>query len=344
LASEQERFGVVVLPELASHTVLGLGAGPTAFWAGASLLFLAVTSVILVAAAANGWLYLAFSSAAFGLFLCSWGAIVGIGAVVAQFENVERILDAPQAAVREDLAASATRWVSGWRPILCGLLSAGGITACLWLQNHEQPLSDFARAFDRTDGALYLPVFVASFAIGIGHSCIVGALRVAGTIRRHRPRRMYSPVRVRRISVTYLWLALLCSVTYASFLGYVFSMYLSGVHLSPAVNALAAAVGSIVLWVYLYPQWTIHLVLRENRHRLTAEALERVEKISADGADLSLEQWRELMEAVGCVEAMAGLPITGFRWRELAGVVISYVLPMVAFLASQLPRFAELAR
>jgi hypothetical protein len=41
---------------------------------------------------------------------------------------------------------------------------------------------------------------------------------------------------------------------------------------------------------------------------------------------------------------MAGLPITGFRWRELAGVVISYVLPMVAFLASQLPRFAELAR
>lgn len=312
--------------------------GPFSFWALASLALFALSVSLLWGVTTEGWMYLAFGLASVGLFLCCWGSVAGLGALLGQVENFERSLAGPRDAVQRLVTDRLRSWTSVSRTVAIAIAFGTGITTCFVVQNVSQPATEFAQAFDRTSGGLYVPLFLSASSIGVGHACIAGALGVAGTFRQFGLRRTYSPARLRYISVTYLGLGTLSLLTYATFLGVLLTAWLLGVGLSPATNALIVAVGGVVVSVYLYPQWRIHRAMVANRDLLVAEAVARVESIRSEDAPLTDADCDRILKSIEYVRAMEAFPTIGFRWRELAGVIVGYVLPAAGFLAAQASR------
>lgn len=329
-------------PLIARVTISRLG--PAGFWAVASLALYGASVSLLWYVSAGRELHLAFALVAVGQFFCCWGTVVGAELLSRHAADFDCILDAPSDRVRRDLTVRFRSWAAGRRSLLAGLFFGTLVTAAILLQNQSQPTSEFATAFDRSNGLLYLPVWIAGFAIGIGHAAIAGALRTIAILRRYPVRLTYCVVRLCEISKTYLLLALLCLSAYLSFLGYVFSMWWSGTDLSPLVNGLAVAVGGAVLAVSLYPQWIVHEALEDNRRRLLDEAIRHVEALRSADRIPTPEERQEILRALEYVQVVEELPVVGFRWRELAGVTVGYVLPILGFLAAQTSRVAEFLR
>ncbi|MFL6291146.1 MAG: hypothetical protein ACJ759_09645 [Thermoanaerobaculia bacterium] len=324
--------GITAFPLLPLRLSFLARLGPAATWGLFAALVLVPFLAVLIQSKANIWLYGALGAAAVGIFLCNWGAIVGLHALLASCESFESVLEGDREEIRREFRRRICGACSLPRTVLGGLTMAFLITGALFLQNSTAAATAFSRSFSEVH---YLLIFLSAFGIGVGHVCIFCLLRLALIVDELGLRRLHSVVRVYDLSQGYLRLASMCLLVYVNYLFYLYFMWLGGVRFSPLVNGLAAAVGAIVLVVYIYPQLVIHKALKTNRRRLIDEAVAHLEEITARESPSSSEQKEEIIKALDYLARVEATPTWGFQLKELAAVFIGYMIPFLTFLQAQ---------
>jgi len=337
IAERIERFGLIIPTALPLRTRWGGRLGAFGVWGLVSLMIVVLSFVALATIGAGAPLYVAFALASMGHFVCTWGSVAGVGRLLAQMDDLERSLEGTPRTIRDILLGRLQAWTSPRSTTLFALCFGVGITASLAGHNVLYSESPFAQAFMESSYFLYLPVFLAACAIGVGHSCIAGALAVASATDAFEIRRTYLPGPMRSLSVAYLVVGSLALVAYVLFLGFLLAAFFAGFRLTLPVNVWAVGVGAAVLSLYLYPQWKIHRLLANNRALLIAEAIRRVEECRRGGSAPSDEECERILRALDYVRAMEEFPTLGFRWKEMLGILIGYILPVIAFLLAQVP-------
>lgn len=331
--------GITAFPLLPLRAPALARLGPATAWALLAALAFAPFLAALVWNQADAWLYGALSVAALGIFLCNWGSIFGLKALVASSDSFASVLEGEREEIRRVFLSRLCGVCSLGRTVLGGLAVAVVITGALFLQNSTASATAFSRSFA---GIYYVLVFLAAFGIGMGHVCILGLLRSVHVVREFGFRKLHSVARVYDLSQGYLQLASICLAVYINYLFYLYFMWLGGVRFSLFVNVLAAVVGTVVLVVYIYPQLVIHKALKANRRRLVEEAVEHLEKITARGGQTSREHQEEIIGALDYLARVQATPTWGFQTKELAAVLVGYLIPLLTFLEAQGHRLQRL--
>ncbi len=312
--------------------------GPARTWALlAALVFLPFLAV-LIRSKADPWLYGALGAAALGIFFCNWGAIFGLRALLASSDSFANVLEGERKEIRKVFLGRFCGVCSLRKTVLGGLAMGAVITGILFLQNSNAAVTPFSRSFA---GIYYVLIFLSAFGVGVGHVCILCLLRLILVVDELGFRKLHSVARIYDLSRGYLLLASICLVVYANYLSYLYFMWLGGVRFSPFVNGLTAAVGTVVLAVYIYPQLVIHKALKTNRRLLVEEAVGHLEKVTAKGCQ-SREQREEIIGALDYLTRVQATPTWGFPTVELAAVFIGYMIPILSFLEAQGNRLRSL--
>lgn len=333
------RAGITAFPLLPLRVEALARLGPALTWALLAALAFVPFLAVLVWNKADLWLYGALGSAALGIFLCNWGAIFGLRAMLASSESFASVLEGEREEIRQAFLSRLCGACSLTRTVLSGLAVAVAITGILVLQNSTAAATAFSQSFT---GIYYALIFLSAFGIGVGHACILCLLRLARIVHEFGFRKLHSVVRVYELSRGYLRLASVCLAAYVNYLFYLYFMWLGGVRFSPLVNGLAAVVGAVVLVVYIYPQIVIHTALKANRLLLVEEAAAHLEKITAQDGKISRERQEEILKALDYLARVEATPTWGFQVKELAAVFVGYTIPLFTFLEAQGNRLRSL--
>lgn len=331
--------GITAFPLLPLRVPILAKLGPAMTWALLTTLTVVPFLVILVRDNADYWLYGALGAAALGIFLCNWGSIFGLRALLESSESFASVLEGKREEIREVFVSRFCGACSLAKTVLGGLAVALVITGVLFLQNSTAAATAFSHSFK---GIHYVLIFLSAFGVGVGHVCILCMLRLVLIVDKFGFRKLHSVARVYDLSQGYLRLASVCLVVYINYLLYLYFMWLGGVRFSPLVNSLAAVVGAIVLVVYIYPQLVIHAALKSNRRLLVEEAIAHLEKIAPKDGQIASEHQEEIIKALDYLARMEATPTWGFQLKELAAVSIGYLIPFMTFLEAQGHRLRSL--